>query len=142
IKPSNIILASGTKGGEAEPRIVDFGIAKVLDSEDAATLTQTGEVFGTPSYMSPEQCRGEQIDARCDIYALGCVIFEALTGTPPFPGNSAVSIIAQHLGATQPTLKDASMGAYFPPAMEELVAKMLAKDPSDRVQRADQIARS
>src|SRR5262249_12386424 len=70
IKPSNIILASGSKAGEAEPKIVDFGIAKVLDSEDAATLTQTGEVFGTPSYMSPEQCRGEQIDARCDIYSL------------------------------------------------------------------------
>jgi len=142
IKPSNIILASGSKAGAADPKILDFGIAKVLGNEDATTLTKRGEVFGTPFYMSPEQCRGEQIDARCDIYSLGCVMFEALTGTPPFPGNSAVSIIAQHLGANPPTLKDASMGADFPPAIEQIIAKMLAKNPADRMQRADQVARS
>src|SRR5262249_12802453 len=92
IKPSNIILAVDGKTGIRTPKIVDFGIAKVAGNEDGATLTATCEIFGTPYYMSPEQCRGEQIDARCDIYSLGCVLFECLTGTPPFPGNSAVSI--------------------------------------------------
>jgi len=137
LKPSNIIL---TGGKSSEPKIVDFGIAKIVDAEEA-TLTRTGEVFGTPFYMSPEQCKGDQIDSRCDIYSLGCVMFEALAGTPPFPGNSAVSIIAQHLGATVPTLRESSLGIEYPAQIEKLVASMLAKSPAERPQKIEEIAR-
>ena len=140
LKPSNIVLSVGNDG-KREPKIVDFGIAKVID-EDSEALTRTGEVFGTPHYMSPEQCRGDQIDARCDIYALGCVMFEALTGTPPFPGSSAVSIIAQHITAQPPTLKEASMGGEFPRVMEKLIARMLAKQAEDRVQSLQEVTQT
>ncbi len=83
IKPGNIMLVPTKQARRWIPKIVDFGIAR-LTSPDAASLTNTGDVFGTPLYMSPEQCAGTKVDERSDIYSLGCVLFEMLTGAPPF----------------------------------------------------------
>ncbi len=141
IKPSNIILTP-KENGKLLPKIVDFGIAKValMSEEEAQALTKTGEVFGTPLYMSPEQCNGIKVDGRSDIYSLGCVLFEALTQTPPFCGNSALETILRHQSETAPTLKEASLGEQFPAALEKIVAKMIAKKPSDRYANALDVA--
>ncbi|MBI2809866.1 MAG: hypothetical protein HYX67_03405, partial [Candidatus Melainabacteria bacterium] len=97
-------------------------------------LTRTGEVFGSPLYMSPEQCSGSPVDHRSDIYSLGCVLFETLTGTPPHLGANALRTMMLHQSEPAPMLKQASLGKSFPPALEEVVKKMLQKDPNDRYQ--------
>lgn len=134
VKPSNIMLVNGKEiGEEGSVKIVDFGIAKVLnDQGEIQTLTQTGEVFGSPYYMSPEQCSGTAIDQRTDVYSLGCVLFEALTGTPPHVGQSPLRTMMLHQTEVTPSLQQASMGREFPPALEIIVKKMLEKEPSAR----------
>ncbi len=135
IKPSNIMLVEGTTPGcEGSVKVVDFGIAKFTqhDGGEMQALTQTGEIFGSPWYMSPEQCRGSRVDHRCDVYSVGCVLFETLTGTAPFIGENALATMLYHQSETAPTLKEASLGVEFPPALEAIVAKMLAKAPEDR----------
>ncbi len=137
IKPNNIMILDGMPiGTEGSVKILDFGIAKLTqhDAGEIQALTKTGEIFGSPIYMSPEQCTGEKIDHRADVYSLGCVIFEALTGTPPFVGESALSTMMMHQTAPTPTLKEASLGADFPPELELLVHTMLSKNPDDRYQ--------
>lgn len=94
LKPGNIMLAK-TQNGGVNVKIVDFGLAKLVNSEQK--LTQTGETFGSPLYMSPEQCLGKQLDQRADIYSLGCVLFECLTGQPPFVGASVIDTFNKHL---------------------------------------------
>jgi serine/threonine protein kinase len=135
IKPSNIILMPVDESSFM-PKVVDFGIAKVVLDQDTEglPLTRTGEVFGTPLYMSPEQCSGIRVDCRSDIYSLGCVIFEALTGAPPFFGETALQMMMQHCNETPPSLKEASLGLDFPPAMETVMSQLLAKEPGDRYQ--------
>ncbi len=142
VKPSNIMLVDGVPlGEEGSVKIVDFGIAKVLNSEnEMQTLTQTGEVFGSPFYMSPEQCSGAAIDLRTDVYSLGCVLFEALTGTPPHVGNTALRTMMLHQSEPVPTLKQASMGKEFPPQLEAIVHKMLEKVPAARYQNLGIVA--
>ncbi len=142
IKPSNIMLVENLQPEEeGSVKIVDFGIAKFTQFErgDIQALTRTGEVFGSPLYMSPEQCSGSPVDQRSDIYSLGCVFFEALTGTTPFVGANALSTMMQHMGETTPTMKEASMGKTFPPLLEQIIAKMLAKKPSERYQSLNQV---
>jgi len=137
IKPGNIMLAVSPKEpGGYTPKVVDFGIAKMAENEDAhsMTLTRTGEVFGTPLYMSPEQCTGIKVDHRSDIYSLGCVIYEALTGAPPFHGDTALNLMMKHQSAMPASLKEASMGREFPSTLEAIVAKTLIKDPNARYQ--------
>jgi serine/threonine protein kinase len=138
LKPSNIILSpSGDKQSPFVAKLVDFGIAK-LETEDG--LTKTGEVFGTPLYMSPEQCLGSKVDNRSDIYSLGCVLYEALTGAPPFRGQSALETMMQHRVEIQLPLKQAALGVEFPPALETILFKMLAKEPSQRYQSCLEVA--
>jgi len=137
IKPGNIMLDKS--GGFTEPyipKVVDFGIAKLADSEgcESVNLTRTGEIFGTPLYMSPEQCLGTKIDHRTDIYSLGCVIYEVLTGAPPFHGESALNLMLKHQSEQPASLKEGSMGRDFPEALEKIVAKTLEKDPDRRYQ--------
>ncbi len=136
IKPSNIMLIKGmNRDTEGSVKVIDFGLAKWLTEGEAMQgLTRTGEVMGSPIYMSPEQCSGGSLDHRSDIYSLGCVLFEALTGTPPFIGETSLRTMMLHQSGTAPTLREASLGRQFPPAMEDLVAKMLAKSPADRYQ--------
>ena len=140
ITPNNIVLVpSPSVKDEFIPRIIDFGIAKVA-SDDETALTKVGEVFGTPLYMSPEQCLGAKIDNRSDLYSLGCVFFESLTGSPPFRAESALATMMQHRESRPHTLKEASLGQEFPEALERIVAMMLAKDPADRYSNCADLA--
>jgi serine/threonine protein kinase len=135
IKPNNIMILNKLPiDAEGSVKIVDFGIAKFIEHEggEIQALTRTGEIFGSPYYMSPEQCIGVKVDHRADVYALGCVLFETLTGTPPFMGDNALSTMMKHQGEVAPTLKEASLGTEFPRGIEEIVATMLAKSPDKR----------
>lgn len=143
VKPNNIMLLDELPlAAEGAVKIVDFGIAKFSqhDEGEIQALTRTGEVFGSPLYMSPEQCAGERVDHRADIYSFGCVMFEALTGTPPFIGENAIKTMFMHQSGIAPSLKEASLGEDFPPALEELVAMMLAKSPDNRYQSLGKVA--
>ncbi len=133
LKPSNIMVKRCESG--VEVKVLDFGIAKILIDETAFnSLTRTGELFGSPYYMSPEQCVGKAIDCRSDIYSLGCVLFETLTGSPPFLSDHALSTMMKHQVEPPLTLKEATLGKEFPPDLEKIVAGMLAKNPEDRYQ--------
>jgi serine/threonine protein kinase len=137
IKPSNIILLTDMQSGKVQNvKIVDFGIAKFADHQDGEiqSLTRTGEVVGSPLYMSPEQCSGEHVDHRSDIYSLGCVLFESLTGMPPFVADNPLTTMLCHQNEIAPTLKEATLGTEFPRALEYIVATMLAKKPDSRYQ--------
>lgn len=137
IKPSNIMLVGEMPTGcEGSVKILDFGIAKIAGHEggEMQALTKTGEIFGSPLYMSPEQCSGGRVDHRSDIYSLGCVLFEALTGTPPCVGENALSTMMLHQTQTSPTLREASLGGEYPPELEAIAARMIAKLPADRYQ--------
>jgi serine/threonine protein kinase len=143
LKPSNIMLTTDpSRRGQLVPKIVDFGIAKTQFDENshALTLTSTGDVFGTPLYMSPEQCAGTGVEARSDIYSLGCMFFEALTGAPPFGGRTALEVMMQHGVAPLPSLKEASLGETFAPQLEGIVERMLAKLPENRYSNAGDVA--
>lgn len=141
IKPGNIILLKTPDSSGATVKIVDFGIAKLSGASDPSNqnLTCIGEVFGSPYYMSPEQCEGKRIDARSDIYSVGCTIFEALVGHPPFRGNNPVQTMVMHQSHEPPSMSSAS-GKNFPDEIEELVATLLAKAPMDRYQTLDKVA--
>ncbi len=136
IKPANIIITKDKSGIETT-KLVDFGIAKLIREDDSGPdLTQTGEVFGTPKYMSPEQCHGNKVDQRADIYALGCILFEMLTGQPPFNNESAIQILFAHINEEPPAL-----GNSVSKDMQAIIDRCLQKDPSLRYQKiADLIA--
>jgi serine/threonine protein kinase len=139
VKPSNVVLVDS---GDQYPtaKIVDFGIAKLAGSGDLhqQSLTATGEIFGSPYYMSPEQCLGTEIDHRADIYSLGCTLFEVLCGRPPFIGESALQTVMMHQNKPSPTIESVS-GKFSSDEIEELVAKMLMKRPADRYQSMEQV---
>ncbi len=130
IKPANIIITTDSSGSEMA-KIVDFGIAKIL-SKDGTDLTQTGETFGTPSYMSPEQCHGKSVDRRSDIYSLGCVFEEMLSGSPPFVAESSLETLMMHVNET-PTVRHSS-------AVNQVILRALEKQPGDRFQTANEMA--
>ncbi len=131
IKPANIMLLTEPQGAI---KIVDFGIAKLsINGEAGQGLTRPGEVFGSPLYMSPEQCLGLAIDHRTDIYSVGITFFEALTGRAPFIGRSAVETTAMHQSDTPPLLIDIG-DCEYPQKLERIIAKMLAKSPDQRYQ--------
>jgi TolB-like protein len=124
IKPDNILLH------QERAMVADFGIARVRD-ESAAQLTATGVSIGTPTYMSPEQVSGERvIDGRADVYALGCVLFEMLTGTPPYAGPSPRAIMARHMNEPPPRAR--TLRATIPPALDAIMQRAMAKVPADR----------
>ena len=141
IKPPNIVLLKKPES-TCRAKIVDFGIAKLSGIKDPENqfLTNAGEVCGSPYYMSPEQTIGQRIDARSDIYSLGCTLFEALTGAPPLRGRSAVDTMMMHQTTVPPTLKVASGGKDFPDSLENLIATLLAKEPMDRYQTMELVA--
>ncbi|MBX9671303.1 MAG: serine/threonine protein kinase [Candidatus Obscuribacterales bacterium] len=132
LKPANIIVTKDNTGDESV-KIVDFGIAKIT-SDDRQNLTQTGEVFGTPLYMSPEQCSGGKVDFRSDIYSLGCVVYECLTGKPPFQGASALATIMMHVDDDADiNLDNLSSRAH------SLILGCLVVDPDKRYQSMEQL---
>lgn len=139
LKPSNVVVDNFADGGkQIHVKILDFGIAKIV-SDGEQSLTATGEIFGSPYYMSPEQCSGSAIDERSDIYSFGCVLFEALTGAPPFMGDSALATLIKHQKEQPPTLKESSLGKPFAQGMENVLKKLLAKDADDRYQTFEEV---
>lgn len=128
LKPANIMVQEIS--GERYAKLVDLGIAKVFSAEGPTQhLTATGSVFGSPLYMSPEQCRGEKVDAHSDVYSFGCVIYACLTGAPPFGGENALQTIYQHVNSQpQPLPVKNSLDEQ----LAQLVDKCLAKDPASR----------
>lgn len=126
IKPANIIVS--TSEGTDKVKIIDFGIAKLLEEDQQVDLTKTGEVFGTPFYMSPEQCRGARVDYRTDIYAAGCVAYEMMSGFPPFQGDTAIEVVLKHVNEPPAILQAKPAFAGF----EKVVDRAMAKDPNSR----------
>jgi serine/threonine protein kinase len=132
VKPGNVLLTE-----DRRVVLADFGLAWLL--EGAIHLTLTGGVIGTPEYMSPEQASGQRVDARTDVYALGVVLFEMLTGDRPFTGDSPIGILLKHVQAPVPSI--AALRPDLPPAVDMVVQQALAKDPDQRFQTASALAR-
>jgi eukaryotic-like serine/threonine-protein kinase len=131
IKPGNVML---TRAGDV--KVMDFGIARAV-SDAQATMTQTAQVIGTAQYLSPEQARGERVDARSDLYSAGCLLYELLTGRPPFTGDSPVAIAYQHVreAPVPPSRIDPELPAWC----DAIVLKAMEKDPADRYQSAGEM---
>ncbi|MEV8088880.1 Stk1 family PASTA domain-containing Ser/Thr kinase [Streptomyces nigra] len=131
IKPANVML---TRNGQV--KVMDFGIARAM-GDSGMTMTQTAAVIGTAQYLSPEQAKGEQVDARSDLYSTGCLLYELLTVRPPFVGDSPVAVAYQHVReeAQAPSVFDPEIT----PEMDAIVLKALTKDPNYRYQSADEM---
>jgi eukaryotic-like serine/threonine-protein kinase len=163
IKPSNIMLVDGDTH---KVKIVDFGIARVCkttgeicptsskalqslrsavddfsaqDMELMQRLTQPGEVFGSPLYMSPEQCYGDEADCRSEVYSLGCMMFESLAGTPPLKGRNAMDTVLQRINNPAPSISSINSNAIVPAEIEAIIACCLERSPDDRYQTVDEL---
>ncbi len=132
IKPSNILLWQ--EGNNFTVKVVDFGIAKAISDgvSQSSQLTQTGELFGSPAYMSPEQCLGETVDERSDIYSLGCVMYEMLTGKNPFAAGNPIQTVLKHLKNDPEPFEIEFAQLHIPHYAEQIVFKCLQKDPAQR----------
>ena len=128
IKPGNVML---TPSGDV--KVMDFGIARAI-SDASSTMTQTAAVVGTAQYLSPEQARGETVDSRSDVYSAGCLLYELLTGRPPFVGDSPVAVAYQHV--REPAAPPSNHDTDLPPEIDAIVMKALAKRLEDRYQSA------
>jgi eukaryotic-like serine/threonine-protein kinase len=133
IKPGNVMV---TPTGEV--KVMDFGVARAV-ADASASLTQTAAVIGTAQYLSPEQARGDEVDARSDVYAAGCLLYELLTGRPPFVGDSAIAVAYQHVREVpQPP---SAFAAGLPRGIDAIVLGALAKQPDERYQSATDMRR-
>jgi CheY-like chemotaxis protein len=130
IKPQNLLLDDA-----GVLKVMDFGVARL--AERTTSVTEAGLVLGTPAYMPPEQLMAEQVDARSDLYAAGVVLYECLTGQPPFQASTVMSLVAKLL--TQEAQPPESLNSEVPPALSALVLRLLAKKPEDRVQTAAEL---
>jgi serine/threonine protein kinase len=139
LKPDNIIL-QGKEAATVMVKVVDFGVAKLVgDGVSTGSLTVEGKVCGSPAYMSPEQCRGAEFDYRADIYSLGIVIFEMLSGKRPFVADDMMALMFMHVNETPPRMSDVEMELIFPEPLEKVVAKALSKNPDKRQQSAEEL---
>ena len=136
LKPDNVIVARNKSGREI-PKVVDFGIAKALSDAPQDALTRSGLVIGTPEYMSPEQLLGDPVDARADIYSLGCILFQMLTGEPAFKADSREQMIRRRLHESPPHVRD--LIPSLPRRLDTLIAHMLARSAGDRVASAAEV---
>lgn len=140
LKPENIFLVRSDDNREVV-KIVDFGIAQMKDmtGQGQKKLTQTGMIFGTPEYMSPEQAKGAPIDHRVDVYAVGVILYEMAAGRTPFVGDSFMGILTQHLYEPAPAITSLNPQAQITPEYESVIAKALAKDPEQRYQSMQEL---
>jgi serine/threonine protein kinase len=139
LKPGNIVLTD--YDGDSEfVKVVDFGVAKLMGgTADSQRLTQAGDICGSPVYMSPEQCMGQELDWRSDIYSMGVVIYETLTGCLPLVGTTMVDTMAKQCSEMPPPFATARPDLYIPERIQQVVFKALAKDPNNRHQSMDEL---
>jgi eukaryotic-like serine/threonine-protein kinase len=140
VKPENIVLVE-KDGSSNFVKVVDFGVAKFIQDPEGSMgrLTKTGNLCGSPAYMSPEQCQSKPIDHRCDIYAMGVVLFESLTGTLPFLAPDLMQLMFMHVTERAPLLSETRPDLPFSPAIVRVVNKALSKEPNDRQQSMSQL---
>lgn len=138
LKPENVMLVDQPDGTESV-KVLDFGVSRVQMADNMPSITKTGAVFGTPHYMSPEQAGGEQVDERADLYGLGSVLYEMLTGRPVFEGEKSVHVMASHLKDDPKPPSRKADWADVPPELDRLVLDLLEKDPEDRPQSATDV---
>jgi serine/threonine protein kinase len=130
VKPANVMLAPGGR-----TKVMDLGIARTLEGE---SLTRTTSILGSPNYLSPEQARGETVDARSDIYSLGCVLYEMLSGRPPFDAESPVAVAYKHVHEDPPL--PSAIEPSVPAALDAVTLRAMAKDPDERFRSAEELA--
>jgi serine/threonine-protein kinase len=139
LKPENIFVIRDA-AGKPKVKILDYGLAKFMapgeDSVKGSALTMTGMVMGTPLYMPPEQAAGSSVDLPVDVYAMGCVLFEVLTGRPPFLGDTHLELLAAHLRAPVPKIADARPGVFVVPELQAVIDQALAKKQTARFPNA------
>ncbi|MBC8071839.1 MAG: serine/threonine protein kinase [Deltaproteobacteria bacterium] len=141
IKPHNCFRI--TRRGDTDfVKVFDFGIAKLLGEHDGSQLTRTGQIFGTPEYMSPEQIRGEPVDPRMDVYAAGVILFELLCARPPFESDDPLTVISRHLAEPVPDVVRLRRGLATPPGLGEVISRALAKDLASRYPSAEAFAQA
>ncbi len=140
VKPENLYV-SELGGVSDHVKVLDFGIAKVSTDPNATRLTQAGMVVGTPLYIAPEAIRGEDVDARSDVYAMGCVLFAALTGGPPFRGDTTYKLLMHHT-QSKPEAPSSRLGRGLPVGLDDIVLRCLAKAPAQRYADAGELARA
>src|ERR1039458_9163035 len=130
VKPGNVLITD-----DGQVKVTDFGIARAINTEES--LTQTGAVMGTATYFSPEQAEGIGVDARTDIYSLGVVLFEMVTGRPPFLGDTPVAVASKHVRDHPPAPRE--LNPSIPPTFEAIILKSMAKDPAHRYATAEEL---
>jgi serine/threonine-protein kinase len=140
LKPENLFLVASGRDPTAAVKVLDFGVAKLLTADAVARLTTRGMLVGTPEYMSPEQCAGNEVDHRADVYALGCILFEMLAGEPPFVTSSIRELVTAH--RFRPAPSASASGADVPPWLDDLLVRMLAKEPDLRPASMHEISKA
>jgi serine/threonine-protein kinase len=138
LKPANIFLVE--HGDETDfVKVLDFGLVKNVSENKGEDLTQTGLFMGSPKYMAPEQIRGDRVDARTDIYALGIIMYEMITGKVPFDRPNSVNILMAHVNEEAPPMRQMNPAIHLSPAIEETVGRCMAKDPDQRFRSMDEV---
>ena len=138
LKPDNVMLLS-RPGEDRALKVLDFGVSRVQMAEDTPSITQTGAIFGTPQYMSPEQTSGEEVDLRADLYALGALLYELVAGRPVFQAEESVRVMAAHLEEPVVPPSQVEGAIAIPPDLERVILELLEKDPADRPQSATDV---
>ena len=136
VKPANVLVEDHR--GRQQAYLTDFGLTKL--ATPASALTKTGLIVGTTDYLAPEQIEGRPIDARVDVYALGCVLYEALTGSVPYPRDNNAAKIWAHMSEPVPSVLESGPG--IPPELDAVVSRAMAKDPNHRFLSADEMGRA
>lgn len=138
LKPANIMLVASDEGTPGV-KILDFGLVKQLEGELREDITQEGTFLGSPRYMAPEQVSAAPVDHRCDLYALGIILYQCLVGRTPFDGKAPMDVLVKHVSAPVPAMRDVNPSVEINPAFESLVRRLLEKSPAARYADADAV---